>query len=245
MKAHGDGAERLGLEVVHLVDQEQGTGPAGARDLADLEEKRREIGIRVTAVRGPRRRLDLDAGREPGRTEGEGLHDAERLPRPRTHPFLAAHRAQQPERQLGERCAEVGLRADLADVGGGPPLLAGEQVELEQQHRLADAAEAGEDQAAVGRPRAHTIEDEAELLELLVAAGEFERAAAGAGGVRVVSAVHKDQDVSANPNIVGVPPDRRSYQEFQILPDRTGLGRELLLEGSGAALRPPRRDLRR
>jgi hypothetical protein len=43
--------------------------------------------------------------------------------------------------------SKVQLRADLVDVAGGPPSLSSEDIELQQQHGLADSAEPGEDHA--------------------------------------------------------------------------------------------------
>ena len=69
----------------------------------------------------------------------------------------------------GEGDAEVGLRADLLHVGRRPAGLGREHVELHQQHRLADAAQAGVDQAALVAADAEALDQRLEVLEVTVA----------------------------------------------------------------------------
>ena len=95
---------------------------------------------------------------------------------------------------LGEREPQrlVGSGLDLAGAPGALDRQAAQRVE---QHRLADAAQAGEHHAAVGTAGGDPFEGDLELLQLAVAAGELGRALAGAGGVGVPDRVH-DRTVS-------------------------------------------------
>ena len=139
---------------------------------------------------------------------GGGLHvelqlhprrhrDAERLDHPQRaldavlDPVAAAHLAQKACRHARERDAEVRLGAHLLDVGGGPPGLAGEHVELHQQHGLADAAQPRVDQAALVAPGREALDQRLEVLELAVTAGEVRRLATGAGRVWVLALLQR------------------------------------------------------
>ena len=122
--------------------------------------------------------LELHAG---GHRDAEGLDHAQCAVDAVLDPVLAAHLAQQPRGHPRERDAEVGLRADLLDVGGRPARLGREHVELHQQHRLADAAQARVDQAALVAAGAEPLDQRLEVLEVAVAAGEVRRLASGAG----------------------------------------------------------------
>jgi len=86
--------------------------------------------------------------------------------------------------------AEVGLGADLLHVGRRPAGLAGEYVELHQQHGLADAAQAGVDEAALVAAAAEALDQRLHVLEVGVAAGEDGRLAAGSWRVGVLALVH-------------------------------------------------------
>ena len=59
-----------------------------------------------------------------------------------------------------------------------------------EQHGLADAAQPGEHDRALGAAAGDPLEHDVERVELLVAAGELGRALAGAGGVGVPDRVH-------------------------------------------------------
>ena len=81
------------------------------------------------------------------------------------------------------------------DLAGAPGALDGQAAQRVEQHRLADAAQAGEHHAAVGTAGGDPFEGDLELLQLAVAAGQLGRALAGAGGVGVPDRVH-DRTVS-------------------------------------------------
>ena len=97
---------------------------------------------------------------------------------------------------LDERAAQrlVGPGLELA----GPPVPAyGGRAQGVEQHGLADAAQPGQDQAALRAAVGDPLEHDVERAELLVATGELGRALAGAGGVGVPDRVH-DRTVSAS-----------------------------------------------
>ena len=108
--------------------------------------------------------------------------------------------------RLVERAAQRAAQS-LAGPGlelAGPPALAhGGAAQRVEQHRLADAAQPGEHEAALGTALGDPLEHDLERGELLVATGELGRALARAGGVRVPDRVH-DQTISAN---LGTPLD--------------------------------------
>ena len=89
----------------------------------------------------------------------------------------------------GERSAQplVGPGLELA---GPPPPADRRGAQRVEQHGLADPAQAGQHQAALGTPLGDPLQDDVEGLELLVASGELGRSLPGAGGVRVPDGVH-------------------------------------------------------
>ena len=131
--------------------------------------------------------LDLHAARHG---EAERLDHPEGAVDAVLDPVLAAHLAQQPGGHAGEGDPEVGLRADLLDVGGRPARLACEHVELHQQDRLADPAQPRVDEAALIAAAAEPLDQRLEVLEVAVAAGECRRLSTGTRGVRVLALVH-------------------------------------------------------
>ena len=119
---------------------------------------------------------------------GEGLDDAEHLvdvvalrggPSSRTATCSAAH--------SGRRSALVGARLELA---GAPVGAHGGRAQRVEQHRLADAAQAGQHDGALRSALRDAFEHDVEGPQLGVTAGELGRALAGAGGVGVPDRVH-------------------------------------------------------
>ena len=92
----------------------------------------------------------------------------------------------------GRRSALVGAGLELA---GAPVPAYGRRAQRVEQHRLADAAQPGEHQAALGAAARDPLEHDVEGAQLLVATGQLGRALAGAGRVRVPDRVH-DRTVS-------------------------------------------------
>ena len=136
--------------------------------------------------------LSLAAG--PGVAVGEGLD----------HPEHVVDRVLVAVAELADRLVQraaqrpaqplVGPGLELA---GAPALAHGRAAQRVEQHRLADAAQPGEHEAALGAALGHPLEHDVEGGELLVAPGQLGRALAGAGGVRVPDRVH-DRTVSAD-----------------------------------------------
>ena len=136
-----------------------------------------DAGLPPVAQLGPRR----------GVAQREGLDDAEHLV-----DVLAARVAQLAHGLVGgggERAAQplVGARLELAGAPVGPHGRAAERVE---QDGLADAAQAGQHDRALGAAAGDPLEHDVEGAQLLVATGELGRALARARGVRVRDRVH-------------------------------------------------------
>ena len=186
VEGHAERAHRHRLEVLHLVDEVDDALAAGARGLADLDEQLGQVVLDVAAVGAAgdrrRRRCELEAAR---RGHVERLQHAERPLHAVLDRLLAAEAAQQPVRHAADRGAEVGRRADLDHAGAVPAALDRELLELEQQHGLADAAQARVDEAAALLARLEPREQRVEALHVVVAAGEERRHRPGAGAVGV------------------------------------------------------------
>ena len=97
--------------------------------------------------------------------------------------------AQRHVQRRGDRPSQRLLGAGL-DLAGAPA--AGDRggAELVEQHRLADAAQAGEHEGTFRPAVRDPLEDDVERRQLGVAAGELGRALPGAGGVRVPHGIH-------------------------------------------------------
>ena len=126
-------------------------------------------------------------GRGRGLAQREGLDDAEHLV------DLAAARVAELSHGLVGRGREgsaqslVGTRLELARAPVGAHGRAAQGVE---QDGLADAAQTGEHDGALGAAARDALEHDVEGPQLLVASGELGRALAGAGRVRVGDRVH-------------------------------------------------------
>ena len=91
---------------------------------------------------------------------------------------------------MGEGGSKVWLSADLLNVSGCPARLRREDVELAQQHGLADSAKPVVDETSIGSARTERRHEGLEVLEVFVAPREMRRSSSGAWGVGVVSAEH-------------------------------------------------------
>ena len=178
---------------MHLVDQEERASAGGPGDLADLAHKIGEVLLGIAGVGDPgggfHIELQLHAG---GHGNAERLHHAECAVDALLDAVLSAHLAQQPRRHPRERHSEVRLGSDLLDVGGRPARLGGEHVELHQQDRLAHAAQAGVDQAALIAAAGQPLGQRLEVLEVAVATGERRGLSSGAWRVGVLPLLHGD-----------------------------------------------------
>jgi hypothetical protein len=142
--------------------------------------------------RGRRCRLP-PVGRTPGATrrvaQRERLEDAEELVDPRGVAVTRDELTDGEVQRGGQRPAQRLVRAGL-DLAGAPQLPSGLGAQRVEQHGLADAAQPGEHEAALGSPAGDALEHDVELRELPVAAGKLGRALPGAGRVRVPDGIH-------------------------------------------------------
>ena len=190
------GAQRghvVGPEVLHLVDEDR--DPAtGVRGIpTDIGEQLDEVDLDVAGVRASGHRGCGDAWVPPVPhlvrcriLLGEGLHHAEDVLVATAGLTELAHglvqgRGQGPAQRL------LRARLELAGAPAGPHRGRAQRVE---QDGLADSAQAGEHDRALGPTPGHPLEDDVEGVELLVPAGELRGALAGARGVRVPDRVH-------------------------------------------------------
>ena len=144
-------------------------------------------GPRTAGASMPGLHWSLHLGAGPRVALGEGLDHAEHVVD--AVGVAVAELADRLVQRAAERAAQplVGPGLELA----GAPLAAyGGAAQRVEQHRLADAAQPGQHEAALGAAAGHPLEDDVEGGELLVAAGELGRALAGAGGVGVPDRVH-------------------------------------------------------
>jgi len=89
----------------------------------------------------------------------------------------------------GERSTQrlVGPGLELA---GSPAPSDSRRPQRVEQHRLADPAQAGEDERAFGPAAGDAFEDDVECLELTVTAGQFGGTLPGTGRVGVADGIH-------------------------------------------------------
>ena len=173
LKGDADRCQRARVEVVHLIDQKQRARPGRLSDLADLADQVGEILLGVAGVGQPGRGLDVELERHrAGHGDAERLDDTERTLDAFLHAMATAHLTQQPRRHPSEGHAEVWLGAHLLDVGGRPPRLGGQHIELHQQHGLAHAPQPRVDQAALVATGGQALGQRLEVLQVAVAAGE-------------------------------------------------------------------------
>lgn len=97
------------------------------------------------------------------------------------HPLGGADREERPAGEPGGERPELGLVGDLG-LGGAEALLLGDRLERVEEHGLADAAQAGDQHALLRPPEREAGEQDAEGLDLLVAAGQGR--GAGSRGAR-------------------------------------------------------------
>ena len=190
-----EGRHVVGTEVLHLVDVDADALADVGREATEVGEQLDQVDLDVTGVGAALDGGGVDAGvplvaqlrARPGLALGEGADHAEDVV------DLVGLGVAELAHRLVERAAErpaqrlVGPGLELA---GAPAAAYGGTAQRVEQHRLADAAQPGQDQrplrAAAGDPLQHDVE----RRQLLVAAGELGRALAGAGGVRVPDRVH-------------------------------------------------------
>ena len=201
----------VGAEVLHLVDEDGDAALHVRGQRRDLGEQLDEVDLDVAGVGAAGADGDVDAGlpavaqlRALGRrAQGERLEDAQHLVDAVGLGVAHGEVADRAVQRGGERAAEVGLRPRL-DLARPPARADGHRAQLAEQHRLADAAQPGEHEAALGATAGHALEHDLERVELAVAACELGRSLPGAGGEGVAHGIH-DRTVSGN-----LATDRRS-----------------------------------
>jgi len=190
----------VGTEVLHLVDEDTDALADVGGQSPDVGEELDEVDLDVAGVGSPPHGWHVDAGaplvlqlrRRAGVAVREGLDDAQHVvDRLLVAMAELAHRlvqgaAQRPAQSL------AGPRLELA---GAPALAYGGPAQRVEQHRLADPAQSGEHEAALGTTLGDPLEDDVEGGQLLVTTGELGRALARARGVRIANRVH-DRRVS-------------------------------------------------
>ena len=192
------GAQRghvVGAEVLHLVDEDRHAAPDVAGQPADVAQQLDQVDLDVTGVRPAAhdRRVDarvplvLEPRSGPGVALGEGADHAEHLVGVvgSRVPELA-HRLVQRRR---ERSAQPLVGAGL-ELAGAPLAADGGGAQRVEEHGLAHAAQAGEDQRPLGPAPLDPLQHHVERAELLVPPGQLGRPLPRAGGVRVADRIH-------------------------------------------------------
>ena len=192
------GAQRgdvVRAEVLHLVD-EHGDALAGVGgQAAEVGQQLDQVDLDVAGV-GPAadgRHVDARAPAVPQLGVGARVALGERAEHAEGVVGLlllrVAELADRLVQRARQRLAEplVGARLELAGPPAPADRLAAQRVE---QDGLADAAQSGEDQAALGAVLRDPLEDDVERAQLLVPPRELGRTLAGAGRVRVPDRVH-------------------------------------------------------
>src|SRR6266508_2617361 len=148
-----------------------------------------EVVAEVAGIRPAKHRLHVDADLQPLRcAQRERLEDGGGAAGALLHPLRRADREQRAAREPGNQRPELGLVRDLA-LGGAEALLLRDRLEGVQQYGLADPAQAGDQHALLRPPELEAGEQDAEGLDLLVAAGQGRRPGSGAGCIRVADRV--------------------------------------------------------
>ena len=169
-------AGRVGEQLDQVDLDVAGVGPAAGRPA-----RRCPAATGRAAWRAP-------AGRS-GRPQRERLEHAEELVDPVRRAVARGQLADGHVQRGGDRAAQrlVGPRLDLA---GAPEPADGLRAQRVEQDRLADAAQAGEHQAALGAAAGDPLQDDVEDVQLAAAAGQLGRALAGARRVGVADRIH-------------------------------------------------------
>ena len=190
------GDVRLG-DVLHFVDEDRDSHAYVARHPGRVDEQLDKVDLDVPGVRTPRPGRRFDPGLPPlpqfrpvrVGPQREGLEHTEKGIDPLR---IAVSRSEFPHRHVqgaGERPAKrlVGPNLDLS----GPPQPADRlRPHRVEQHGLADATQTGEHQAALGPAAGHSLQNDVELLQHGVPAGQLRRTLAGSGRIRVAQRIH-------------------------------------------------------
>ena len=195
------GGDVVGLEVLHLVDEDRDAPSRVRRHAPEVGEQLDEVDLDVAGVGPAGDGGNADAGVPPvAQLRGgpaaprarvalalaEGLDDAEGVVtgaagRSELTHGLVHGRGQGATQRL------VGAGLELA---GAPARADRGRAQRVEQHRLAHTPQAGEDDGPLRPAARHALQDDVEGVELLVAPGQLGRSLAGAGGVGVPDGVH-------------------------------------------------------
>ena len=168
--------QRSGVEVVHLVDEEQCAALSTGCRLADLTQQLDKVLFWISRVGHAGDGIDVKLELHATRSDhAERLDHPESPLDPVAYAVPTAHLPQQPGGHLGEGRPEVGLGADLLHVGRSPARFGGEEIQLHEQHGLPHPSQAVEDPAAIGAPGSEDLDQRAGLLEVPVPAGHVGR----------------------------------------------------------------------
>ncbi len=190
-----DRRDVVGREVLHLVD-EHGDPAADVRGQpTDVGEQLHQVDLDVTGVGAPGDRRGVDArvppvaqlGARSGVALGEGLDHTEHVV------DLVAGRVSELADRHVQRSRQWSAQALVGpglELAGAPVGAHGRRPQGVEQHGLADAPQAGQDDGTLGAPAGDPLQHDVEGVQLLVAAGQLGRALAGAGGIGVANRVH-------------------------------------------------------
>src|SRR5207244_4832239 len=103
-------------------------------------------------------------------------------------PFPDAEAAQRAMAKAGHKQWKLVVLVALDDTGADPAMLARQHVGLVEEHGLADAAQAVEDEAARVLAGAQALEGQPEIVQLRVPSGQEWGSGAGFWGERVLVA---------------------------------------------------------
>ena len=175
---------------MELVDREQDPRCVIAGHPADLDEQTRQIGAELTGIGRPEDRVDVDAQLGPvGDPQGERLQDSERTAYGLADPALGIHAEQDPAEGRRDGRGQVPVLGDLdVFVEVTPPV--GQLLEFVQEHRLADAAQTGEELALAIGPPEEPLERDVHVPDGGLAADEGRWPGAGSWVVGVPYRVH-------------------------------------------------------
>ena len=169
------------LDELNLVEQEDHTRALGGRRRTYLQEELGEV---------TRDRAFIGLAQIDGQLDAVGSHHLDRaqVGKRLAHGSEGASAQLQPRqrrrrvpRNLGHKAA---VRCQLVVVGQQPLGLC-TIFEGVEQHGLADSSQPVDDHALLCRAPLEAADEDAKMLQLLIAAGQLRRARPGVGGVRV------------------------------------------------------------
>jgi hypothetical protein len=184
-------------EILHLVDEQGDAGAHVGGQRGGVGEQLHQVDLDVAGVGPPARRRHVDP-RRPAvpqlragvvGAQGERLEHGQHLVDPVRVAVVRGQLTDGHVQGCGHRAAQ-GLIGPGLDLAGAPQPADRGRAQCVEQDGLADAAEAGEDEAALGTAAGHPLQHHVEGVQLTVAAGQLGRPLTCAGSVRVPHRVH-------------------------------------------------------